>query len=238
MKTNILLATAFLSVFYFSSCNTSEYKKNKELEDGMDSISYVLGANMAQTLDMNSMHSVDYDMFLKGMSDIFEHNELKIHEDSLIIYINNYFKKLRAERSETNLAEGNAFMEQNRTKEGVITTESGLQYKVIKEGTGRSPEFKDIAKCKYTATTIDGEVFRSSGDDDEFEDLKINRLVAGWAEGLQLMKEGGKYILYIPPDLAYGQNVPRGGVIEPNMALIVEIELQEVIIVGIPNKKN
>lgn len=238
MKTNISLAIVFFSVFYFSSCNTSEYKTNKELEDGLDSISYVLGANMAQTLDMNSMHNIDYDLFLKGMSDIFEHNNLKVHQDSLVIYINNYFKKLRAERSATNLAEGNAFMEKNKTKEGVITTESGLQYKVINEGTGRSPEFKDIAKCKYKATTIEGEVFRSSGEEGEFEELKINRLVSGWAEGLQLMKEGGKYILYIPPDLAYGQNVPRGGVIEPNMALIVEIELEEVIIVGIPNKKN
>lgn len=238
MKTNILLTIGLFSIFDFSSCNTSEYKTHKELEDGMDSISYLLGANMAQTLDMNSLHSVDYDMFIKGMSDIFEHNELKVHQDSILLYINNYFKKLRAERSKINLAEGNAFMEDNKAKEGVITTESGLQYKVIQEGTGPSPEFKDIARCKYKATTIDGEVFKTSGEDGEFEELKINRLIAGLAEGLQLMKQGAKYMLYIPPDLAYGQNVPRGEVIEPNMAIIVEIELQEVIIVGIPNRKN
>lgn len=238
MRTNLWLTLLLFSTLWFSACNKSDDRKDLELNGQLDSISYILGANMAQTLDMNSMHSVDYDMFLKGMSDVFEHNELKVHQDSLVIYINNYFKKLRAERSETNLAEGNAFMKENKTKEGVITTESGLQYKVIKEGTGRSPEFKDMVKCKYKATTIDGEVFRSSDKNKEFEELNIRRLVPGWAEGMQLMKEGGKYILFIPPDLAYGQNVPRGGVIEPNMALIVEIELHEVIIVGIPNKKN
>jgi FKBP-type peptidyl-prolyl cis-trans isomerase len=237
MKTSIILTTVLLGILYFSSCNTSEFKTNKELEDGKDSISYVLGVNMAQSLDMNSIHSIDYDLFIKGMSDVYEHTELKIAQDSIILYINSYFKKLREERSEINLAAGNAFMKKNKNKKGVVTTQSGLQYKIIKEGTGRTPELKDIAKCKYKATTIDGEVFRSSGEEGEFEELKINRLVSGWAEGLQLMKEGGKYIFYIPPDLAYGQNVPRGGVIEPNMALIVEIELDEVIIVGIPNRK-
>lgn len=239
MKSNILLAIMFLSVFYFSSCNTSEYKTNKELNNQIDSISYSLGANIARTLDMNSLHHVDYNMFVKGMYDVFEHKELKVHKDSLNTYINNFFKELRNERSEINLAEGNAFMKKNKNKKGIITTESGLQYKVIKEGTGRSPELKDIAKSKYKATTIDGEVFRSSGEDGEYEELKLQRLVPGWREGLQLMKEGGKYIFYIPPDLAYGPTiVPPGGVIEPNMAIIVEIELQEVIIVGIPNRKN
>jgi FKBP-type peptidyl-prolyl cis-trans isomerase len=119
-------------------------------------------------------------------------------------------------------------LEENKTKEGVIETESGLQYKVIEEGTGKSPKADDKVRCHYRGTLLNGDEFDSSYKMGQPAEFVLNRVISGWTEGLQLMKEGGKYELYIPSHLAYG---PRGGgqTIEPNMTLIFEIELLEVL---------
>ncbi|TNF98851.1 MAG: FKBP-type peptidyl-prolyl cis-trans isomerase [Gammaproteobacteria bacterium] len=127
---------------------------------------------------------------------------------------------------------GKEFLEANEKKDGVIATASGLQYRVIKAGNGVSPAATDMVKVHYHGTLIDGTVFDSSVDRGEPIDFALNQVIAGWTEGLQLMKEGGKSVLYIPSELAYGDR--DLGVIKPNSTLIFEVELIKVQQLNIP----
>ena len=119
------------------------------------------------------------------------------------------------------------FLMENKNKEGVITLPSGLQYKVITEGTGRTPTATDTVSTHYCGTLLDGREFDSSYKRNEPTEFPVNRVIKGWTEALQLMKEGSKWILYIPPHLAYGER-GAGGLIGPNETLIFEIELLQV----------
>ncbi len=131
-------------------------------------------------------------------------------------------------QGEVNLAKGQAFLEANAEEEGVQVTESGLQYTVIEEGTGDSPAATDTVKVHYCGTLIDGEKFDSSYDRGEPAQFPVNGVIQGWVEALQLMGEGAKWKLFIPPELAYG---PRGagGVIGPNATLIFDVELIAIV---------
>ncbi len=126
-----------------------------------------------------------------------------------------------------NLAKGQAFLKQNATQPGVKTTPSGLQYKVITEGTGKAPAATDTVLVHYRGTTIDGQEFDSSYKRNEPISFPLNGVIPGWTEGVQLMKEGGKIQLFIPSDLAYGSR-GAGGVIPPDSTLIFDIELLKV----------
>lgn len=121
-----------------------------------------------------------------------------------------------------------AYLNENKTSEGVITTESGLQYKVLKEGKGKSPEKSDKVKVHYKGTKLDETVFDSSYKRGQPATFQVDQVIKGWTEGLQLMKEGGKYRLFIPADLAYGER-GAGQQIGPNEVLIFEVELLEVL---------
>lgn len=129
--------------------------------------------------------------------------------------------------SDIALAKGEKFLEDNGKKEGVVTTASGLQYKVITEGTGKSPKATDTVEVQYEGTLIDGKVFDSSYKRGESIEFPLNRVIAGWTEGVQLMKEGAKYRFYIPSKLAYGSR-GAGRDIGPNEALIFDVELIKV----------
>jgi FKBP-type peptidyl-prolyl cis-trans isomerase FkpA len=131
--------------------------------------------------------------------------------------------------AETPLEKGEKFLAENKTKEGVKTTDSGLQYKITKEGTGKSPKATDVVVVHYEGKLLDGTVFDSSIKRGQPIDFPLNRVIPGWTEGLQLMKEGGKAILYIPSKLAYGpRGTGAGGPIGPNETLIFEVELIKV----------
>ena len=123
---------------------------------------------------------------------------------------------------------GEAFLKENKTKEGVKTTASGLQYKIVKEGTGSNPKASDTVKVNYRGTLLDGTEFDSSYKRNEPISFPLNRVIPGWTEGLQLVKEGGKVILYIPSRLAYGTSGTPGGPIGPNETLIFEVELLKI----------
>jgi len=129
--------------------------------------------------------------------------------------------------AESPLEQGEKFLAENKTKEGVKTTESGLQYKVITEGTGKQPTASDTVVCHYRGTHIDGTEFDSSYKRGEPTEFPLGGVIRGWTEGVQLMKEGSKYQLFIPAKLAYGSR-GAGGVIEPDETLIFEIELIKV----------
>jgi len=129
--------------------------------------------------------------------------------------------------SDIALAKGEKFLQENATKEGVVTTPSGLQYKVIKQGEGKSPKATDTVLVHYEGTLIDGKIFDSSYQRKEPIEFPLNCVIAGWTEGVQLMKEGAKYRFFIPSKLAYGSR-GAGRDIGPNEALIFDVELLEV----------
>ncbi len=130
--------------------------------------------------------------------------------------------------AETPLEKGEKFLAENKTKEGVKTTASGLQYKITKEGTGNTPKATDRVLVHYEGKLLDGTVFDSSIKRGEPIAFPLNRVIPGWTEGLQLIKEGGKAILYIPSNLAYGASGTPGGPIGPNETLIFEVELLKI----------
>jgi FKBP-type peptidyl-prolyl cis-trans isomerase len=166
-------------------------------------------------------------MIAKGIEEVLN-NDSTVTAQEAQAYLTAYFTKLRNLEADKNKEEGLAWLEENKNKPGVIETESGLQYKVLEEGTGISPAITDRVKCHYEGRLIDGTVFDSSHERGQPAEFGLKGVIRGWTEGLQLMKEGGKYELYIPSDLGYG---PRGGgqVIGPNATLIFVIELLEVL---------
>jgi FKBP-type peptidyl-prolyl cis-trans isomerase len=134
----------------------------------------------------------------------------------------------RKKQGEVNKEKGKAFLEENKTKEGIVTTESGLQYKILEKGTGGSPRPTDTVKCHYKGTTIEGKEFDSSYGREEPATFALNRVIKGWTEGLQLMKEGGKWQFFVPSELAYGER-GAGQNIGPNEVLVFDVELIEIV---------
>ncbi|MBN2523688.1 MAG: FKBP-type peptidyl-prolyl cis-trans isomerase [Bacteroidales bacterium] len=214
-----------LAIIALQSCNSIS-SKDAKLKTQSDSASYMIGISVGYSLKMQSVPDIKPELIAKGIEEVMN-SDSTISAQEANMFLNMYFTQLREEKGRKNLEEGNAFLAENKNKEGVVETESGLQYKVLIEGTGKSPKPEDRVKCHYKGTLLNGEEFDSSYKLGQPAEFQLNRVISGWTEGLQLMKEGGKYELYIPSDLAYG---PRGGQrIEPNMTLIFEIELLEVI---------
>ena len=145
-----------------------------------------------------------------------------------IILASTLFSMANAKTAEENQAEGIAFLVINAKKDGIVTTESGLQYQIINEGEGASPSATDKVTVHYQGTTLDGTEFDSSYKRGQPATFPLNRVIAGWTEGLQLMKEGAKYQFFIPPGLAYGKR-GAGRVIAPNSTLIFDVELLKVV---------
>ena len=230
MKIKNLLLIAFVGLFA-ASCSQGGggLTGNSKMKTQQDSASYALGSSVANNLNSrNGVEELNYSAFVNGMEDAFEGKELKIEEESQQKIIQNYLTSLREKRNQKNLERGEEFLKENKKKEGVETTESGLQYKVIEEGDGESPGKYDTVKVHYTGTNIDDEVFDSSKDRGEPVEFPVNRVIPGWTEGLQLMEVGSKYKFFIPAELAYGKRSPRGSDIEPNQTLIFEVELLNV----------
>lgn len=202
-----------------------------------DKVSYALGASVGtyiatvQEQQKDMIGEINQELVIKGFMDAVHNNTALTEEeitDTLMTLEGNIreaMDKQDKEDAAKNLAEGQKFLADNAKREGVITTKSGLQYEVIKEGTGISPTAEDTVEVKYKGTVISGEVFDEQKDPISFP---LGSIIPGWIEGLQLMKEGGIYKLYIPSDLAYG-DMAAGPVIKPNSVLIFEIELVKVI---------
>lgn len=236
MKIKNLLLLITGATIMLSSCGQT-MRGDAKLTNDIDSISYAIGADIGKNVKNASLDELEMDIFFKGISDAFEAKDLQIKEEEIKPFIQKYFNIKREAAAKKNLEEGKAFLEENKKKEGVITTESGLQYEIITEGTGKSPVATDIVKCHYHGTLIDGTVFDSSVERGNPAEFALNRVIPGWTEGLQLMKEGAKYKFYIPTELAYGDKVRPGGKLEANMALIFEVELFEVMAPEDPAKK-
>ena len=200
----------------------------------MDKVSYALGLGIGSQLKSMGADSLNIDDFAQAIKDTISGAELKVsHKESQQI-VQEFFKeqeaKQRAQAAENGKVareEGEKFLAENAKKDGVQVTESGLQYSVIKEGTGKSPKATDTVVCHYEGFLTNGTVFDSSNQRGEPAAFPLNAVIAGWTEGLQLMKEGGKTRFFIPYNLAYGE-AGAAGAIPPYAALIFDVELLEV----------
>jgi FKBP-type peptidyl-prolyl cis-trans isomerase FklB len=204
--------------------------QKSKLPTSDDSLSYALGVANYKYYVGDSIN-INVKMFSKGMTDASKDKAL-MTDTTASAFIVSYMQKrekarLMAENSQQ-IEKAKSWLAANAVAEGVVTTPSGLQYKVLVEGTGSTPGPQDMVKVHYTGKTIEGNQFDSSYDRGEPAQFRVNNVIRGWVEGLQLMKEGSRLMLYIPYDLAYGER-GAGNVIKPFETLVFEVELLEVI---------
>ena len=223
MKKTVLV----LTVTIFSSVAFAQVK----LKDNADSLNYALGVSIANNLKQGGFQNLNAEMIGKGMEAFFKGDKSIMDENVSMGMINACMSDIQAKKAEEakkagekNLADGKKFLEENKKKKGVITTASGLEYEVIKMGTGPKPVETDKVTTHYHGTLLDGTVFDSSVQRGEPIQFPVNGVIKGWTEALQLMPVGSKFKLFIPSELAYGEQ-GAGGSIGPNATLIFEVEL-------------
>lgn len=204
-----------------------------ELDTVEKKASYSIGMNFVSRLNEEGA-DLDIDALIYGMRDAEAGKTPALSDEEMAQAVQELQAQLQSDKlaelqamAAANLEEGKAFLEANAAKEGVITTDSGLQYIVLEEGSGASPTAEDTVKTHYEGRLIDGTVFDSSYERGEPATFPVSGVIPGWTEALQLMKEGAKWQLYVPAELAYGET-PRGPHIEPNSTLIFDIELLDI----------
>jgi FKBP-type peptidyl-prolyl cis-trans isomerase FklB len=197
--------------------------QTSQIQNQKDSVSYGLGIVMGASLRNAGIETLNDPLFLLGINDAMAGKQAIMTSEQANTVINQYVMELNQKQGQELLIKGKEFLEENSKKEGVITLASGLQYKVIKEGSGKSPVDTSKVTVHYTGSMINGDVFDSSVERGEPIQFPVNGVIPGWTEALKLMKAGDNWILYIPSDLAYGE---RGNqAIPPNSVLIFDVQL-------------
>ena len=226
---NFLLIIAF-GVLTFSSCNNTN--SSVKLENYGDTISYSLGIYVGKDLQATGWDTLDMELFYKGFTAAFNDEKLIIDRLTAREKVRFHNSKIRFEKMNNQFNKhktaGEEFLRENKEKEGIVTLPSGLQYEILKEGSGVKPKAEDIVRVHYKGTLVDGTEFESSYDGDPAE-FPVNRVIPGWTEALQLMPVGSKWKLFIPQELAYADRPRPGGMIEPFMALVFEVELLDIV---------
>jgi FKBP-type peptidyl-prolyl cis-trans isomerase len=221
----------------------SEWKKKFE-QTPFDTIDYkkiALGFKDSKVVDSyldfrkGQFDTIDVEMFKKGFFNEVAYEKSYFTEMTADVYIRKIFQQVKDSKdslnqikAQENLEKGEAFLEENAKKEDIIVLESGLQYQILKEGTGKSPSPSDQVKCIYQGTLIDGTVFDSTIEKGDTATFPVNRVIKGWQLILPMMEEGAKWKVFVPSNLAYG-NSAKGKIIGPNETLIFDMELIEVI---------
>ncbi|MEE1063525.1 MAG: FKBP-type peptidyl-prolyl cis-trans isomerase [Paludibacteraceae bacterium] len=190
----------------------------------MDKLSYALGMSMASNMKQSGLDCINVDDFASAIKSVFNGEKMQMTPEEAQNAINEFFAKQKTEVMSKNKKAGEEFLAQNKSKEGVQTTASGLQYKVLVAGTGAKPKATDTVDCHYEGRLIDGTVFDSSYRRGQSAQFPVNGVIPGWVEALQMMPVGSKWQLYIPSELAYGE-YGAGETIEPNSTLIFDVEL-------------
>lgn len=208
----------------------AEEAKNDALPGFEDKLSYSIGLDVGQSLQTLG-DDVKLELVIEGLTDAFKGNTPKISPEEISVVQQEFAAKMQAkqqaqltEMKTKNADLGAAYLDENKAKEGVKVTESGLQYEILKEGDGATPTAADTVKVDYVGTLIDGKEFDSSIKRGEPAVFGVGQVIPGWTEALQLMKVGSKYRIVIPSELAYGEN-GAPPVIEPNSVLIFEVDL-------------
>ena len=194
----------------------------------MDKLSYALGMVIAENLKGLGANNVDTTDFAKAVADVLAGKSTELTPIEAQTTVQEFMQKQEAERSKFMRKAGEDFLAENAKKDGVVVLPSGLQYTVLTEGTGAQPEATDQVKCHYEGRLIDETVFDSSYQRGEPAVFPLNGVIAGWTEGVQLMKEGAKYRFFIPYNLAYGER-GAGNSIPPYAALVFDVELIKVM---------
>ena len=224
------LPTIFSVLLMFNICFAQE---KPELKDQKEKESYSLGYQFGQSLKLQGV-DIDLDVYTSGIRDALGGKEPRMKAEEIRATVSELQKRIAAERQKElgemavkYLADAKAFLAENGKKEGVKTLPSGLQYKVLAEGSGKTPKATDTVTVHYRGTFINGIEFDSSIGRGQPATFQVNGVIPGWTEALQLMKEGTKWQLFIPPELAYEKKgmLPR---IPPNSILIFEVELISV----------
>lgn len=236
-----LVGVALVTALFTAGCNKEaepapEAKKEVTLEEIESQVTYIVGYNMAKQAQANGV-TFRQDVMAAAIQDVQDGKDPRIAQEEQQKIMMSFQEQQQAKRqeeqakvAEENLAKSEAFLEEHAKEDGVVTTESGLQYKVLSSGEegNESPSETDTVKVHYHGTLPDGTVFDSSVERGEPVSFPVNGVIKGWIEGLQLMKVGDKFQLVIPPDLAYGSG-GTGGKIGPNQALVFDVELLEIV---------
>ena len=250
MKTRISIAMLVLGCLIVMSVNAAEKGTTKNVNEPeivvqtadekaevfkteMDKVCYIIGTQIGENLKKAEI-DVNLELLMQGIKDTLQGREPALSQAQMQKVYSDWQQRMRAKQlakqkkeAAENLAAGTAFLEANKAKQGVKVLPSGLQYKVITEGTGNTPTADDKVKTHYRGTLIDGTEFDSSYKRNKPAEFPVKGVIKGWVEALQLMKEGGKWELYIPANLAYGERGRPG--IPPNSTLVFEIELIEIV---------
>ncbi len=194
----------------------------------MDKVSYALGLSIGNNFLNSGIKNLLVEDFVKGLTDVLNEKQPDITYDEAKEVINEFFIKLQKEKMEINKKAGEEFLHINKGRAGVVELPSGLQYQVLKQGNGAKPKATDKVKCHYHGTLINGTVFDSSVQRGQPAVFGVNQVIPGWVEALQLMPVGSKWRLFIPSNLAYGEQ-GAGEMIEPNSTLIFDVELLDIV---------
>ncbi|HLT75527.1 MAG TPA: FKBP-type peptidyl-prolyl cis-trans isomerase [Ohtaekwangia sp.] len=207
----------------------TELKKPKtvNISGELQEVSYGIGVLMASNVQSQGVDTIDLEVLTEGFKDVFHGDSLQQDQQKSMMVVQSFMEKAYEKKAEKARAGNVAFFNQNRTKAGVKETASGLQYEVVKSGNGKTPGPNDQVTVHYTGKLLDGTVFDSSVQSGKPATFGVSQVIPGWTEALQLMKEGDKFILYIPDELAYGER-GAGGRIPPYSPLVFEVELIKV----------
>lgn len=224
MKPQNLLSLIVAAAISFSSCNGQKKSSDVKLINRIDSVSYAIGTSIGSDLSRSGLENMNLEVMMKGMKSAINKDSLLLNQQQSSMVIQSYMTEAKQKKSEAALVKEKTWMDENAKKPGVITLPSGLQYTIIKAGTGLKPTLADTVIIHYHGTLLDGNVFDSSVDRGQPITHPVAQFIAGWTEALQIMPIGSKWKLYVPSNLAYGEQ-GMGGKIEPNSTLIFEIEL-------------
>jgi len=228
---NFLMAIAV--IFAAVSCDQSGSVKEVKLETDADSVGYAIGVlvganNNQQIESAPGGGDINTEAMASAFRSAILDEETAITREEADAIVRRYFEGAGEEEAQSNLEEGYAFLEENKQREGIQVTESGLQYEILEEGTGATPGANDQVKVHYHGTLIDGTVFDSSVERGEPATFGVSQVIPGWTEALLMMKEGSKWKIYLPSLIAYGER-GAGQNIGPNTTLIFEVELLEIV---------
>ena len=198
------------------------------MSEELKAVSYCVGMSLGGSLLQQNLGGISPKILAEAIQDQFDSKELKYSQEEANRIIQDFLKKENEQKFGLNKTKSQEFLDENLKKDGIKVTSSGLQYEIIKEGSGDKPSLTSTVTVHYHGTLIDGTVFDSSIDRGEPAIFAVNQVIKGWTEALQLMSKGSKYRLYIPQELAYGASPHPNSPIEPYMALIFDVELLEI----------